>query len=161
MWHERNQIWFTLRSFVLECFRFSDKECKDRYHQLYWFFSLFSRRMPQSYQPIIVALLLLFKSKTQPQRYQSTVNPLFWLLKLQQWLRQRVRTSTDSYRTADEEEATTHDLLAQWSLGARTSVQKEAIFDEWRWGGTGRETGNHGQKCECELNWIMCKRLNL
>ena len=85
---------------------------------------------------------------TQLQLYQPSIISLFRQRMFQQWLWQRVRSSIDTFRAASEEEATAHDLLGYGGVGAGTSIQAAAIFDEWRWGGPGTETRNHSQKFE-------------
>ena len=118
-----------------------------------YMFLFFSCRMSQWQQPTIITLLWLYKSSSQPQRNQPTVDSLFWHSTVQQRLGQRVRPSTDSSRAATEEEATAHDLLAEWIVGAGTSIQMAAVFDWWRWRETGTETWDPGQKCEGELKF--------
>ena len=59
--------------------------------------------------------------------------------------------SPNMYRhipSSPEEEATAYDLFAHWGVGAGTSIQAAAIFDEWRWGGPGTETRDHSEMSE-------------
>ena len=114
-------------------------------------FLRFSFRMPQDHQPIIIALLRLYKPSSQPESNQPIVNALFRNHKFRKRLWEQIRSSNDSFRPPAEKKATAHDLLAKRSVGTGTSVQTAAIFDRWWWRQTGTETWDPGQECEGNL----------
>ena len=89
------------------------------------------------------------KSSTQLQWYQPAIISLFRQRKFRQWFWKRARSSIDTFQAASEEKATAHDLFAHWGVGAGTSIQAAAIFDEWRWGGPSTETGDHSSTNDC------------
>ena len=77
-----------------------------------------SSTQPQRNQRTIISLFWLRKSKTRPQRNQPAVNSLFWHQKLQQWLWQRARSTTDSFREANRKrrQRTTFSPNEVWEL---------------------------------------------
>ena len=90
-------------------------------------------RIQQWYQSTVISLLWLRKSAFLLQSNQSTINSLLWHHKFQQRLWQWARSSFDSNRTFNEEEATAHDLLTYRTFRDGISIKTVAIF-AWKRG---------------------------